>query len=165
MTAVGDDPAGNALIAHFRSKGVNVSGIFRVKGWRTPTKRRFLAGWAHTVGQQVLRVDREPQSASLPEPSKKNSMPSLHRRSSARARACSFRLRLRRRHSRACPASFEKKAPCPSRSTRATSCIAYAKAGVTVSHAQRSRTRSLHHAAIGQDLSELARAARRHLLT
>ena len=33
-----------------------------MKGWRTPTKCRFLAGWTHTVGQQVLRVDYEPKS-------------------------------------------------------------------------------------------------------
>jgi bifunctional ADP-heptose synthase (sugar kinase/adenylyltransferase) len=66
ISAVGDDPAGDALIAYFRSKRVDVSGILRVKGWTTPTKTRILAGWAHTVGQQVLRVDREPQSP-LPE--------------------------------------------------------------------------------------------------
>jgi rfaE bifunctional protein kinase chain/domain len=62
VTAVGDDAAGDALIAHFRRERVNVSGVFRVKGWTTPTKSRFLAGWAHTVGQQVLRVDYEPKS-------------------------------------------------------------------------------------------------------
>src|SRR5256714_8557893 len=61
VTAVGDDFAGDALIVQFRRQGVDVSGIFRVKGWRTPTKARFLAGWAHTVGQQVLRVDYEPR--------------------------------------------------------------------------------------------------------
>src|SRR6202521_4252866 len=37
ISAVGDDPAGDALIAYFRSKRVDVSGIFRVKGWTTPT--------------------------------------------------------------------------------------------------------------------------------
>src|ERR1700740_3585020 len=62
VTAVGDDAAGDALIAHFRRQRVSVSGISRVKGWRTPTKSRFLAGWAHTAGQQVLRVDYEPES-------------------------------------------------------------------------------------------------------
>ena len=65
ITAVGHDAAGDALIAHFRSQKVDVSGILRVKERTTPTKTRFLAGWAHTVGQQVLRVDREPQ-APLP---------------------------------------------------------------------------------------------------
>src|SRR3984957_18206054 len=66
ISAVGADPAGDALIAYFRSKRVDVSGILRVQGWTTPTKTRILAGWAHTVGQQVLRVDREPHSP-LPE--------------------------------------------------------------------------------------------------
>src|SRR5207302_5976701 len=61
ITAVGQDAAGDALVAYFREKRVDVSGIVRVKGWTTPTKTRFVAGWAHTVGQQVLRVDREPQ--------------------------------------------------------------------------------------------------------
>ncbi len=81
VTAVGEDPAGDALIAHFRRQRVNVSGIFRVKGWTTPTKSRFLAGWAHTVGQQVLRVDYEPKSP-LPEAIRKR----LHQRLSANLR-------------------------------------------------------------------------------
>src|SRR5882762_2678454 len=46
VTAVGDDVAGDALISHFLRQRVDVSGILRVKGWRTPTKCRFLAGWA-----------------------------------------------------------------------------------------------------------------------
>jgi D-glycero-beta-D-manno-heptose-7-phosphate kinase len=62
VTAVGDDEAGSGLIETFRSKKVDVSGIVRVTGWTTPTKTRFLAGWAHTVGQQVLRVDYEPHA-------------------------------------------------------------------------------------------------------
>lgn len=62
VTMVGDDAAGAALIAHFRNLNVDVSGIVVVKGRGTPTKTRFLAGWAHTVAQQVLRVDREPQA-------------------------------------------------------------------------------------------------------
>src|SRR5450631_48926 len=62
ITAVGDDEAGDRLIAIFREKRVDVSGIVRAVGWTTPTKTRFLAGWAHAVGQQVLRVDYEPGS-------------------------------------------------------------------------------------------------------
>lgn len=61
ITALGDDRAGEALHEYFRAKRVDVSGLLPVKGWTTPTKTRFLAGWAHTVGQQVLRVDREPR--------------------------------------------------------------------------------------------------------
>jgi rfaE bifunctional protein kinase chain/domain len=63
--AVGDDEAGNALQEYFRSKRVDVSGVLGVRGWTTPTKTRFLAGWTHTGRQQVLRMDREP-SGELP---------------------------------------------------------------------------------------------------
>ena len=66
VTAVGDDEVGRLLTSTFRQKKVDMSGIVRVPGWTTPTKTRFLAGWAHTVCQQVLRVDYEPNSA-LPE--------------------------------------------------------------------------------------------------
>ena len=60
VTVVGEDAAGNALTEYFRNIGVDTSGIVRAKHWITPTKTRFLAGWTHTVAQQVLRVDREP---------------------------------------------------------------------------------------------------------
>src|SRR3974390_814499 len=60
VSVVGDDSAGHELIAYFRAKKVDVSAVLRLRGYQTPTKTRFLAGWAHTVGQQVLRVDYEP---------------------------------------------------------------------------------------------------------
>jgi len=63
--AVGEDPAGAALVEYFREKKVDVSGLVRVRGWETPVKTRYLAGWTHTARQQVLRVDREPK-APLP---------------------------------------------------------------------------------------------------
>ncbi len=81
VSAVGDDAAGDALIAHFRRQRVDVSGIMRVKGWTTPTKSRYLAGWAHTVGQQVLRVDCEPK-LPLPVAIRKK----LHQRLTAKLR-------------------------------------------------------------------------------
>jgi len=59
---VGDDPAGGQLLDHFRRKHINVSGILRARDWITATKTRYLAGWTHTTEQQVLRVDREPQT-------------------------------------------------------------------------------------------------------
>jgi len=59
---VGDDAAGNALAEYFRRKQVDVSGIIRARGWTTTTKTRYLARWAHTSRQQVLRVDREPEA-------------------------------------------------------------------------------------------------------
>jgi rfaE bifunctional protein kinase chain/domain len=61
VAVLGDDAAGDALVEYFCAKGVETSGLIRVRGWVTPTKSRFLAGWAHTARQQVLRVDREPQ--------------------------------------------------------------------------------------------------------
>ncbi|HEU5410626.1 MAG TPA: PfkB family carbohydrate kinase [Candidatus Acidoferrales bacterium] len=61
--AVGNDAAGDVLVAYFRSKGVNISGIVSAKNWTTTTKTRFLARWSHTARQQVLRVDREASEA------------------------------------------------------------------------------------------------------
>jgi D-glycero-beta-D-manno-heptose-7-phosphate kinase len=66
VTVVGNDAAGEALTEYFRRLGVDTSGMAHVANWTTPTKTRFLAGWAHTTSQQVLRVDREPNRA-LPE--------------------------------------------------------------------------------------------------
>jgi D-glycero-beta-D-manno-heptose-7-phosphate kinase len=63
---VGDDDAGRALLSYFRAKRVDMSGIVTSRGWTTPVKTRYLAGWTHTTRQQVLRVDREP-GTSLPE--------------------------------------------------------------------------------------------------
>src|ERR1700752_3645779 len=47
VTVVGTDAAGDALVAYFRERKMDVSGVVRVKGHTTPTKTRFLAGWAH----------------------------------------------------------------------------------------------------------------------
>jgi rfaE bifunctional protein kinase chain/domain len=60
VTVVGTDAVGDALVQYFRAGGVDTSGVVRARDWATPTKTRFLAGWTHTVAQQVLRVDREP---------------------------------------------------------------------------------------------------------
>jgi rfaE bifunctional protein kinase chain/domain len=70
VTVVGDDPNGRGLIDYFRAKKVDLSRILTLKDWTTPTKTRFLAGWPHTVGQQVLRVDREPKPP-LPDSARK----------------------------------------------------------------------------------------------
>ena len=63
ITAVGEDQPGDRLREFFRAQKLDISGIFRAKNWTTPTKTRFLAGWAHKVAQQVLRVDYEPDHA------------------------------------------------------------------------------------------------------
>jgi rfaE bifunctional protein kinase chain/domain len=157
ISAVGDDPAGNALVDYFRSKRVDVSGLVRVKGWTTPTKTRFLAGWAHTVGQQVLRVDREPQSP-LPE--------AVHKKLHAKLRA-----KLRSAHSLAVSdygfgvaapgvvrqaISDQKNIPPVTLDAR-HHLHAYAKAGITSATPNEAELEALHHVSIGQNLSELER--------
>ncbi len=59
---VGDDDAGHALINYFKNKKVDIGGIVKIRGWQTPVKTRYLAGWTHTARQQVLRVDRLPNN-------------------------------------------------------------------------------------------------------
>src|SRR5271167_1370332 len=51
--AVGDDAAGRGLVKYFREKKVSVSGLSVARGWTTPTKTRYLAGFTHTARQQV----------------------------------------------------------------------------------------------------------------
>lgn len=79
VSVVGDDAAGEALLAELRKRKVDVSGVQRARGWATPTKSRYLAGWTHTVAQQVLRVDREPQT-QLPESLRKKLEQALRKR-------------------------------------------------------------------------------------
>src|SRR5271155_6049402 len=57
---VGDDEAGRLLLRAFRHKRIPVSGVLKDKSYATVTKTRILAGFAHTAGQQVVRIDREP---------------------------------------------------------------------------------------------------------
>lgn len=56
--AVGDDAAGESLVAELRARGIDTSGILRVPGYETPTKTRILAGSSTSVQQQVVRIDR-----------------------------------------------------------------------------------------------------------
>ena len=57
---VGDDEPGKQLLRAFRHKRIPVSGVLKDKSYTTVTKTRILAGFAHTAGQQVVRLDREP---------------------------------------------------------------------------------------------------------
>jgi rfaE bifunctional protein kinase chain/domain len=59
---LGDDEPGRLLLRAFRRKRISTSGILRLKGYTTVTKTRILAGMTHTARQQVVRVDREPDS-------------------------------------------------------------------------------------------------------
>src|SRR6202453_4577359 len=60
---VGDDEAGRLLLKAFRHKHIPVSGVLKDKSYTTVTKTRILAGMTHNTRQQVVRVDREPESA------------------------------------------------------------------------------------------------------
>ena len=143
VTAVGDDFAGDALIVQFRRQGVDVSGIFRVKGWTTPTKSRFLAGWAHTVGQQVLRVDYEPK-VPLPDVVRKK----LQQRLSAELVQ---------------QASAKRKSSLQVTLDARYRLHRYAKAGISSATPNESELEAEHHTAIGQDTGELTRAGRETL--
>ncbi len=160
VTAVGDDAAGDALIAHFRRLRVNVSGIFRVKGWTTPTKSRFLAGWTHTVGQQVLRVDYEPKSP-LPDAIRRK----LHQRLSANLRNAHALAVSDYGFGVATPelvqqASAKRKGALPVTLDARYRLHRYAKAGVTAATPNEAELEAEHHTVIGQDSGELVRASR-----
>jgi rfaE bifunctional protein kinase chain/domain len=160
VTAVGDDAAGDALIAHFRRQRVNVSGIFRVKGWTTPTKIRFLAGWTHTVGRQVLRVDYEPK-APLPDAIQEK----IHRRLSANLRAAHALAISDYGFGVATPelvqqASAKRKGSLLVTLDARYRMHRYAKAGITSATPNEAELEAEHHTSIGQDTSELTRAGR-----
>src|SRR5271165_3508504 len=65
---VGDDEAGELLLAEFHKGNVPTSGIVRLKGHITTTKSRILAGMSHNSRQQVVRVDREPEPLAEGQP-------------------------------------------------------------------------------------------------
>ena len=63
---VGDDEPGRLLLRAFRHNRVPVSGVLKDKSYTTVTKTRILACFAHTAGQQVVRLDREPAEGPNP---------------------------------------------------------------------------------------------------
>ena len=156
--AVGDDRSGLALLEYFRRKRIDVSGIEKVRGWTTPTKTRFLAGWTHTTEQQVLRVDDEPAEL-VPAPVQKK---------------IAKKLRDRSRHARAVLASdygFGCTTPeilASVRDGRPTtldsrhSLPAFSQAGITAATPNESELEALYQRRIGNDkliLEELGRRA------
>jgi len=157
VTAVGDDAAGDRLVAVFREKKVDVSGIVRVKGWTTPTKTRFLAGWAHTVGQQVLRVDYEPRGPFGEAPRKRLAQLLAAKMRSADALAVSdygFGVAgpgevrdATRRAKREIPVTLDSRYQLNR----------YKNAGITAATPNEAEMEALHHTAIGSNLKELER--------
>ena len=61
---VGADTAGDALLERLRAAGVDCGGVVRAPELSTTTKVRILAGQAHSMRQQVIRVDYEGQPLS-----------------------------------------------------------------------------------------------------
>ena len=55
---VGDDDAGDRLVALLDSDGIDTTGITRIADYATPVKTRVLAGLPHSRAQQVIRIDR-----------------------------------------------------------------------------------------------------------
>ncbi|HZM70268.1 MAG TPA: PfkB family carbohydrate kinase [Candidatus Cryosericum sp.] len=55
---VGADEAGEQLVDLLRASGAEVEAIWRDPDYATPVKRRILAGSAHSVKQQIVRIDR-----------------------------------------------------------------------------------------------------------
>jgi D-glycero-beta-D-manno-heptose-7-phosphate kinase len=165
ISVVGDDPAGNRLIAHFREKKVDVSGILRVRGHVTPTKTRFLAGWAHTVGQQVLRVDYEPQVPL--EDSQVRKIQSLLNSSIKTADALAisdygFGV--------VSPAAVRVAAAMPKRMIPISvdsryRLTAFKHAGVTAATPNEAELEAAHHTVIGRDTGALERCGRSTLKT
>jgi D-glycero-beta-D-manno-heptose-7-phosphate kinase len=165
VTAVGDDAAGDALVRYFRQIRVDVGGIVRVKGRTTPTKTRFLAGWAHTVAQQVLRVDYEPRPA-VPEVVQRKIQQKLNA-SLRRADALAIsdygfgvvtpelvRQAAGKRHS-AIPVTLDARYELHR----------YAKCGITSATPNEAELEAVHHTDIGTNLNELARAGLATLAT
>jgi D-glycero-beta-D-manno-heptose-7-phosphate kinase len=160
VTAVGQDPQGDALLEYFRGKRADISGIVRVKGWTTPTKTRFLAGWAHTVGQQVLRVDREPQ-ASLPEAARRKIQHVL----SAKIRSADALAVSDYGFGVASPDLVRYAAKKRKRGLAVTldaryNLVDYAKAGILSATPNEAELEALHHTTIGANFDELTRCGR-----
>lgn len=160
ITVVGEDATGDALLHYFRQKGVSTSGILRVKGRATPTKSRFLAGWAHTVAQQVLRFDYEPQ-APLPETVHKKIQQklsaSLHNSDALAISDYGFGV--------ATPAlvreiSGKLRKPLPITLDARYGLHRYAKSGVTSATPNEAELEAEHHTTIGANAAELARTGR-----
>jgi len=163
ITAVGEDEPGERLREFFRGQKMDVSGIFRVKGWTTPTKTRFLAGWAHKVGQQVLRVDYEPVQALAAE---------IHKKIYAKASQC-----LKKADALAVsdygfgvafPEEISKLLSRGKRRVIATldsryQLDRYARSGLHSATPNEGEMEALYHTTIGKNLAELERCGRASL--
>lgn len=160
VTAVGNDAAGEALTEYFRALGVDTSGILRVSNWTTPTKTRFLAGWAHTTAQQVLRVDREPDSLV---PQKAQSQ--LATKLAAKLRGATALAVSDYGFGAATPQDVEgalrgTKGKIPVTLDARHGLTRYAGSGVGFATPNEAELEASHHVTIGKDVAELERCGR-----
>jgi rfaE bifunctional protein kinase chain/domain len=160
VTAVGEDETGDRLLEFFREKKVDVSGILRVKGWTTPTKTRFLAGWAHKVGQQVLRVDYEPDQPLPPEVHSKIQATLAKSLKKADALAVSdYGFGVASPQALSKILSAKKRPPLATLDSRYR-LTDYKRAGLHSATPNEGEIEALHHTAIGKNLAELERCGR-----
>jgi len=157
ISAVGDDATGDWLVKFFRGIKVDTSGIVRVKGWTTPTKTRFLAGWAHTVGQQVLRVDYEPGERP-PEACHKK----IHRTLAAKINKADALAISDYGFGVVQPEEVRRTTAAQKRTIPVTldsryRLTDYSRAGITAATPNEAEMEALHHTAIGRNLTELRR--------
>lgn len=160
ITAVGEDVPGTRLREYLGAQNVDVSGIFGAQDWTTPTKNRFLAGWAHKVGQQVLRVDSEPDQ-SLPSSIHKK----IHAKLAAALKKADALAISDYGFGVAVPAELGKLLRRANRRTIATldsrySLADYARAGFHSATPNEGELEALHHTTIGKNLAELERCGR-----
>lgn len=158
VTAVGDDDKGRGLLDYFRRKRVDTSGIVRVRGWTTPTKTRYLAGWPHTAQQQVLRVDHEP-SSELPAHVRRT----ILRLARERARRAGALLVSDYGCGVVTPALVRGLKGKPMTLDSRYRLLDYRGAGVTAATPNEPEMEALHHARIGTDIPQLERLAWRTL--
>jgi D-glycero-beta-D-manno-heptose-7-phosphate kinase len=163
VTALGEDAPGRALLEYFRRKRVDTSAIVRVPGWTTPTKTRFLAGWAHTARQQVLRVDRAPDGG-LPV----RVRDALLRKGQERLRRAGAVLVSDYGCGAVTPALVGRLRSHSSNRTVVTldsryALLDYRSSGITAATPNEPELESLHHARIGNDFDALERLAGRTL--
>jgi D-glycero-beta-D-manno-heptose-7-phosphate kinase len=155
VTVIGDDPVGASLEKQFREIGVDTSGIIRAKSWRTPTKTRFLAGWTHTVSQQVLRVDREP--AGVPPEA---TLGKVARKLEGKLKTADGLAISDYGFGVARPAAVSKAVRALKRRIPVTldaryNLLAYASDGITAATPNEAELEALHHTSIGSNVSEL----------
>ncbi len=163
VSAVGADSAGDALLDYLRAKRVDLSGVVRVKNWATPIKTRFLAGWPHTKHQQVLRVDREPETRLPEEARNKLRKKLLELTRSADGVAISDYGFGTADPELVSDALRKRKNLRISTIDARQNLERYAGSGLTSATPNEPELEALHHTAIGQDLDALERCGRETL--